>query len=126
MDMAVTLWSPVIITGRMPACLALATAWRDSGLGGSIMAVSPRNTRLSSSLPDRDERSWLFPAFAPAKPELPCSFPSSLKGRHAKARTRSPLADQRLFWSSILWRSEDDKVRQGMAASGLWPDSPGL
>ena len=40
--------------------------------------------------------------------------------------TRSPLADQRLFWSSILWRSEDDKVRQGMTASVPRPDSPGL
>ena len=47
--MAVTLWSPVIITGRIPACLALATAERDSGLGGSIMAIRPRKIRSSSS-----------------------------------------------------------------------------
>ena len=49
MAMAVTLWSPVIITGRIPACLALATAERDSGLGGSIMAIRPRKIRSSSS-----------------------------------------------------------------------------
>ena len=44
MATAVSLWSPVIITVLMPACFASATALTDSGLGGSTMEISPRNT----------------------------------------------------------------------------------
>ena len=47
--MAVTLWSPVIITGRMPARRAVNTAGRDSGRGGSIIAAMPRKTKPCSS-----------------------------------------------------------------------------
>ena len=46
---AVILWSPVIITGRIPAFIHSATAAFDSSLGGSIIAISPRNTRWFSS-----------------------------------------------------------------------------
>ena len=38
---AVTLWSPVIITVRIPPALASATAWMASGRGGSIMEIRP-------------------------------------------------------------------------------------
>ena len=43
MATAVILWSPVIMTGFMPARLASATAATDSGRGGSTMDTSPRN-----------------------------------------------------------------------------------
>ena len=46
---AVILWSPVIITGRIPAFIHSATAAFDSSLGGSIIAIRPRNTKWSSS-----------------------------------------------------------------------------
>ena len=46
---AVILWSPVIMTGRIPAFIHSATASLDSTLGGSIMAISPRNIRWFSS-----------------------------------------------------------------------------
>ena len=41
---AVSLWSPVIITGFIPACLAALTASTASGLGGSIIPTRPRKT----------------------------------------------------------------------------------
>ena len=46
---AVRGWSPVIISGRMPARLARATASFASGRGGSIMPISPANTRSCST-----------------------------------------------------------------------------
>ena len=46
---AVTLWSPVIITGRIPARRQLATAAADSSRGGSIMAIRPTKVRSFSS-----------------------------------------------------------------------------
>ena len=46
---AVILWSPVIITGRIPAFIHSITAVFDSSLGGSIIAIKPRNTRCFSS-----------------------------------------------------------------------------
>jgi hypothetical protein len=41
MAAAVAGWSPVIITGVMPARRQAATAAADSGRGGSAMATSP-------------------------------------------------------------------------------------
>ena len=49
MAAAVTLWSPVIITGLIPARIHSATAALDSSLGGSIIEIRPRNVRSSSS-----------------------------------------------------------------------------
>ena len=46
---AVILWSPVIMTGRIPAFIHSATAAFDSSLGGSIIAIRPRNTSWFSS-----------------------------------------------------------------------------
>ena len=46
---AVTLWSPVIITGRIPASLAVRTASAASSRGGSIIATSPINVNPFSS-----------------------------------------------------------------------------
>ena len=46
---AVTLWSPVIMIGRIPAFLHSATAAMDSSLGGSIIAISPIKVRPYSS-----------------------------------------------------------------------------
>ena len=41
---AVITWSPVIITGRMPALRQTATAAFASGRGGSIMPTRPTNS----------------------------------------------------------------------------------
>ena len=46
---AVTTWSPVIITGFIPACLHTATASLTSSLGGSIMPTSPRKVKPLST-----------------------------------------------------------------------------
>ena len=53
MAVAVILWSPVIITGLMPALLASATAALDSSLGGSIMEIRPRKMKSFSLSRDR-------------------------------------------------------------------------
>ena len=45
MAKAVAAWSPVIITGKMPAPLHWATASLTPGRGGSSMAMRPQNTR---------------------------------------------------------------------------------
>ena len=42
---AVILWSPVIITGLMPALIQSATACALSTLGGSIIAIKPKKVR---------------------------------------------------------------------------------
>ena len=43
---AVSGWSPVIMTGRMPAATQVATASRASGRGGSRMPTSPTKVRF--------------------------------------------------------------------------------
>ncbi len=48
MATAVFLWSPVIMTVRMPEARHLSTASLTSGRGGSIMATSPQNVRSLS------------------------------------------------------------------------------
>ncbi len=48
MATAVFLWSPVIMTVRIPARLHSATAALTSSRGGSIMAISPEKTRSRS------------------------------------------------------------------------------
>ena len=48
MATAVFLWSPVIITVRMPEVRHLAMASRTSARGGSIMATRPANVRSRS------------------------------------------------------------------------------
>ena len=55
MAVAVILWSPVIITGRIPARLASATASLDSSLGGSTMEISPMKIKPFSEL---KESTW--------------------------------------------------------------------
>ena len=45
---AVSGWSPVIMTGRMPAATQVATASRASGRGGSRMPTSPTKVRSFS------------------------------------------------------------------------------
>ena len=49
-DFAVTAWSPVIMTGVMPACRHCATASADSGRGGSERPTKPRNVRSCSRI----------------------------------------------------------------------------
>ena len=49
MAAAVTTWSPVIITGVMPALRQIFTASRTSGRGGSIMPTRPMSVRPFSS-----------------------------------------------------------------------------
>ncbi len=46
---AVTIWSPVIMTGLMPALRQVATAALASGRGGSIMPSRPKKVRLCSN-----------------------------------------------------------------------------
>ena len=46
---AVTTWSPVIITGLIPAFRQVATAAFASGRGGSIMPTRPKRVRPFSS-----------------------------------------------------------------------------
>ena len=46
---AVTLWSPVIITGLIPAVLHFTTASFASGLAGSIIPTIPINTKSLSA-----------------------------------------------------------------------------
>ena len=82
---AVTLWSPVIMIGLIPALIHSATASLDSTLGGSIMEISPRNVRSFSSFN-----------------VSPCSCSIVL---NANARTRSPFSEKCLFCTSILTRS---------------------
>ena len=49
MASAVSGWSPVIITGRMPAVRQVATASRTSARGGSMMPTSPSSVMSSSA-----------------------------------------------------------------------------
>ena len=49
MTLAVRGWSPVIMMGRMPARRARATASLASARGGSMMPISPANTRSCST-----------------------------------------------------------------------------
>ncbi|CDD35016.1 unknown [Roseburia sp. CAG:309] len=50
MEAAVNLWSPVIMTGRIPARRQRATAKGASFLGGSIKAAKPTNIRSLSQV----------------------------------------------------------------------------
>ncbi len=75
MRAAVILLSPVIMTGRMPAALAVRMASAASGRGGSIMPARPRNVRAASGGP-----------------------PSS--GLYAMARTRSASSAMARFTAS--------------------------
>ena len=56
MARAVERWSPVIITGRMPARRQRATAFAASGRGGSIMPNRPR--KVSSRSVCSGSRGW--------------------------------------------------------------------
>ena len=77
MARAVLGWSPVIITGVMPAAMQVATASAASGRGGSINAANP-SKRISLSSASAVDRS---------------DSPST--ARHANARTRNPWAANR-------------------------------
>ena len=94
---AVTLWSPVIMIGRIPALLHSATASLDSSRGGSIMAISPINVRSysSSSVSSSSSDTTLYP----------------------NASTRRPSLEKFWFWSSIFLRSFS--VR-GRTSSPIW------
>jgi hypothetical protein len=49
MAVAVSTWSPVIITVRIPASFAVCTATMLSGRGGSIIPIRPPKVRFDSS-----------------------------------------------------------------------------
>ena len=85
---AVILWSPVIITGRIPASMQDCTAAFDSSLGGSIIAVIPRNTRFSSSFSSKSE------------------FESNI--RYPNASTRKPFSAYVWFCCSIFLLSDSE------------------
>ena len=76
MATAVSLWSPVIIRGVMPAFFAFATAAKTSSRGGSIMPASPTNVSPLS-------RAWAL--WVSRGPE---------DSRYASARTLSASFDR--------------------------------
>ena len=102
MTEAVIRWSPVIMIGRMPACFARAMASFASSRGGSMMPISPANTRSCSN------RSSTFPAIRVSagnvrigNPERPqrlrlrarhSSRESQLSGRRSAAAPLRPPA----------------------------------
>ena len=55
---AVSMWSPVIMMGRMPAPMQTLTASFTSALGGSIMPTKPTKVRPFSSSPCSREPSF--------------------------------------------------------------------
>ena len=59
---AVFLWSPVIITGLIPANLHFITASFTSGLGGSMLPATPINIKLFSTSSDFFISSFLYAA----------------------------------------------------------------
>ena len=79
---AVRGWSPVIMTGRMPAWRHSATASSASGRGGSIMPTMPMRVRPASAV--SGSRGW----------------GTSSQTRIAKPRVRSPSAAMRPETSS--------------------------
>ena len=89
---AVNGWSPVIITGRIPAVLHTRTASWTSGRGGSIIPTRP--TRISSrrSSPSRPGRAPL----AGAAPR--CREPAGRRGpaRHGRSDARAQGGVERL------------------------------
>ena len=94
---AVTLWSPVIMMGRMPAAMHSLTAALDSSRGGSIMAMRPRNWRsFSSSRPMAGAVSIRLP----------------------KASTRRPCWDSSAFTRSIsAFSSGERRVRPSITST---------
>ena len=78
---AVTLWSPVIIIGLIPARIHSATASADSTRGGSIIEIRPRKIRSFSSSRQRSLSSSIF--------------------LYANASTRSPPLENSWFCASI-------------------------
>ena len=74
---AVSGWSPVIITTRMPASLHSSIAPFTSSRGGSISPIRPRNTR---------SRSWSASFWSAP----PFTYAPGCIGLNASASTRSP------------------------------------
>ena len=68
---AVTLWSPVIITGQIPARLQSETAAALSVRGGSIIASNPRKTSPCSSSVEIffSTGKWRYPIPRTRKPD---------------------------------------------------------
>src|SRR5918994_971475 len=91
MNAAVSGWSPVIITGRIPARLQVSTASLASGLAGSIIPTMPKKVKLSSSS-------------SPA--------PSNeLRRLKPTARTRMPFPASRAFAAGIEGNLPDSGER---------------
>ncbi len=123
MTSAVRGWSPVIITGRIPAAMAVRTASRASARAGSIMAISPTSTRSFS------QSSGASPARRPAPP-CPGATPPSPAGsaRKPTASTRIPREARLRFRSSTELRvassrgsalsPSQNEVARGSRASG--------
>ena len=94
---AVRGWSPVIMTGRMPAATQVATASRASGRGGSRMPTSPTKVRSFSML------SWLL------------SSGSVSSRRNPTPSTRIPSRARRSFAPTIR------DVHSSSSRSLVWP-----
>ena len=110
MATAVSLWSPVIITGRTPAAAHRSTAARTSGRGGSIMPMSPTKiSSRSSSWASRDLGGplWLRWATASTRRALAArSLPTPrMRRRSASVMGRGP-------WGPCTW------VQRESTASG--------
>ena len=80
--MAVILWPPVIITGRIPARIAFFTASTDSGLGGSIIAIIPTVNFSGLNVPTSTlaPAGWLIGQGFPGGWFQPVSVGSFVKG----------------------------------------------
>ena len=93
MATAVSLWSPVIITGRTPARLHRATASLTSARGGSIRPTRPTKVRSRSSSSGAMDRG------------------GSRSSRWATARTRRAPWAIRAHWSWTRRRSVRSRGR---------------
>ena len=101
---AVAGWSPVIITGVIPAARHSATAAGASGRGGSIMPTTP-----SSVSPCGISGGAAHPGA--------CGSPGSSR-RSAAARTRSPSPARASQWASTSPCAEEGRPHRATIASG--------
>ena len=106
MATAVSMWSPVIMTGRMPASLASAMAGATSGRSGSIMPERPTKTRSCSSASGLQ------------------SVGSALCMRTAEASTRSAWLAMSLLAAMIFSRRASVRVSTVPSAFMTWVQRP--
>ena len=98
---AVTLWSPVIMTTRIPAAIARRIASGTSGRSASFMPRNPTNTRFTMSLLERVFAGMCFSASATTR------RPFSEKRKNRCSNTSRSFSESGTLapsWS-IVWHS---------------------